>query len=55
MRHLLVFPVWLLLLLLSLLIGGIMYLWKFSSKHFRKGSSYLNKHINFMDWYEFSK
>lgn len=55
MRHLLVFPVWLFLFLLSFVIGGIMYCWKFSYKNFRIGTSYLNKRINFMNWYEFSK
>lgn len=55
MRHILVFPVWLFLFVLSLLIGSIMYLWKFSLTHFKMGSSFLNKRLNFMDWYEFSK
>ena len=55
MRHFLIFPVWLLLFLLSFIIGGTMYCWTFSTRHFKKGVSYLNGHINFMNWYEFSK
>lgn len=55
MRHILLFPVWLVLFLTSFIIGGVMYLWKFDSRRFRHGTSYLNTRIKFMDWYEFSK
>ena len=55
MRHILLFPVWLLLFLTSFIIGAIMYLWKFEVKTFRNGTSYLNGKIKFMNWYEFSK
>lgn len=55
MRHILLFPVWLLLFLTSFIIGGIMYLWKFEFKTFKDGIAYLNGCIKFMNWYEFSK
>jgi hypothetical protein len=56
MKHLIVFPVWGLLVITSLLIGSVMYLWNFNFKTFRKGSSFINtKLIRFTHWYEFSK
>jgi hypothetical protein len=54
MKHLFVFPVWLLLFILSLTLGAIMYLWKFSKEDFKKGSQFINhKLIKFTEWYDF--
>jgi hypothetical protein len=55
MKYILLFPIWLSLFLLSLLIGVVMYSWTFSVDNFRQGTRFLNKHIKFSDWYEFSK
>jgi len=56
MKHLIVFPTWLLLVIISLLAGGIFWLYKFSFKDFKKASAYINTRlINFTNWYEFSK
>lgn len=55
MKHLFVFPVWATLVITSLLIGGIMYMWSFSSRHFRKGANFINmKVVRFTNWYDFS-
>jgi predicted membrane channel-forming protein YqfA (hemolysin III family) len=38
---------------MSFILGGIMYLWKFSKKDFRHGTSYINENlIKFTDWFK---
>lgn len=55
MKHLVVFPVFALLVIVSLLIGAVMWLYRFSNKDFRKGANIIHKHIKFTNWYEFSR
>jgi hypothetical protein len=51
MKYVLVAPFWIVLFILSMLLGGIMYLWKFSEKDFFRGARYINGKIKFSDWY----
>jgi hypothetical protein len=56
MKHLIVFPAWVVLFLISLTLGCIMYLWDFNFNTFKKGSRFINtKLIQFTNWYQFSK
>jgi len=51
MKYVLLAPIWGVLFALSILLGGIMYLWKFSQDDFFRGSRYINSNIiKFSDW-----
>ena len=51
MKYVLVFIPFAIMAITSLLLGGFMYLWRFSKKDFRHGSSYINENIiRFTDW-----
>lgn len=51
MKYVLIAPVWGVLFALSMLLGGIMYLWKFSQDDFFIGARYINSNvIKFSDW-----
>jgi hypothetical protein len=52
MKHVIIFPVFLLLVLLSLLCGVITWSWSFKRKDFRPGASFINTRIiKFSHWY----
>ena len=52
MKYVLIAPVWGVLFILSMLLGGIMYLWQFSQDDFFRGARYINENvIRFGDWY----
>ena len=56
MKHLIVFPAFSILFIISLLFGGFMWLLKFSKEDFYKGSRFINtKLIRFTDWYNITK
>lgn len=56
MKHIVVFPAFATLFALSLLIGGIMWFYRFSQDDFFKGTRLINtKLIRFTNWYKFSK
>lgn len=55
MKHLIVFPLFSLLVVLSMTLGLLMYLWKFSKKDFFKGCRFINtKVVRFVNWYDLS-
>lgn len=52
MKYVLIAPVWILMFILSMLLGGIMYMWKFSKEDFFRGTTYINSNvIRFSDWF----
>ena len=52
MKYVFIIPIWIVLFVLSMLLGGIMYLWRFSEKDFFKGAGYINSNIvKFSDWF----
>jgi len=52
MKHLVIIPVYVLLLVLSFVIGGICYLYSFNKEHFFVGTRFINKKIvKFANWY----
>ena len=53
MKYVLLFIPWMLLIILSLFLGCIMYLWKFSEEDFRKGASFIQSKIGFLEWMPF--
>ena len=56
MKHLIVFPTFLLLLIISLVAGGIFWLYRFSFRDFKKASTFINCNlVKFTNWYEFSR
>ncbi len=56
MKHLIVFPTFLFLVITSLLGGAIFWLYRFSFEDFKKASSFINtKLVKFTNWYEFSR
>lgn len=55
MRHIIVFPAFAALFITSILLGGIMWLYRFNTNDFFKGTRYINsKLIRFTNWYNFS-
>jgi len=54
MRHILIFPVFITLFILSLLLGGICWLYRFSKKDYLKGTRFIHSHIRFTQWYEYT-
>ena len=50
MKYILLFLPWSFLIMLSLIVGGLMYLWRFKMDDFEKGSSYINQKIDFLKW-----
>lgn len=51
LKYLFVLPIFMIFFIISLLIGCITFMWKFSKRDFRKGSSYINENIiEFADW-----
>lgn len=52
MKHLVIIPIYVMLIVLSLTIGGICYLYAFNKEHFFKGTKFINKKIvKFGNWY----
>ncbi len=52
MKHVIIFPAYLFLFILSLVIGSILWLYSFKKKDFKKGASFINTRlIRFADWY----
>jgi hypothetical protein len=55
MKYVFIIPIWALLFTVSILIGSIMYLWRFSERDFYTGTRFINENvIKFSDWF-FSK
>lgn len=54
-KHSIQFPVWIILFTTSMLIGSIMWLYRFSKEDFFKGTRFINTKVvkNFADWYSF--
>lgn len=51
MKYLFILPFFIVLFVTSLLIGSVMFMWKFSKRDFRTGTSYINENIiEFADW-----
>ena len=56
MKHVIIFPVYAFLFILSLLIGVILWSYSFRKSDFRKGTSFINtKLIKFADWYSITR
>jgi hypothetical protein len=56
MKHLVIIPVYSVLFILSLVIGGVMWLYSFDKKHLRMGTSFINtKIIKFSNWYSITR
>lgn len=54
MKYVLIAPFWIVLVMLSMMLGSIMYLWRFSEKDFFLGTTFINsKVIKFSDWFFF--
>ena len=56
MKHVIIFPVYAFLFILSLLIGVTVWSYSFRKSDFRKGTSFINtKLIRFSDWYSITR
>ena len=53
MKHIVLFPTYILLTILSFLIGGLCYLWGFDKYHWYAGASLLERKLRFSHWYPF--
>lgn len=45
MKYLFTYPLFILLAIVSLLIGGVAFLWRFSKRDFRKGTTFINSRV----------
>jgi len=51
MKHVILMPIWATLLLLSFVVGGIYWLYRFNTDDFFKGVKVINNKTNFAKWY----
>lgn len=53
MKYVLLLIPFMIMVVVSFLLGGVFYLWKFSYRDFRHGTSYINENVyKFTDWFK---
>lgn len=54
MKHVLIFPAFATLFILSFVLGGIFWLYRFSTKDLLIGTRFINSRIKFTNWYSYT-